>query len=276
MDKLVAGCKDIKKELGNTIQHAETFARSIMTTDTKPKWASAKVGDATILAFAKGAGMIEPNMATMLCYIISDADIEANKLKEMLTHSVNKSFNRISIDSDTSTSDTVAIMANGLAGTVDLDSFQKELDEICIYLAKEIVRDGEGATKLIELLITGAETREQAILTARSVINSPLIKTALYGADPNWGRFVMAIGKVFNYHVNIKDLKIFFGSGKSRKMIDAKTIDEDSVDLDAISALLKNDEIYIEIQLGNGQYSERVWGCDLTEGYIEENAFYTT
>ena len=276
MDKIISGCKNIMNDFGKTIEHAQSFARSIMTTDTRPKWASAKVGNATIIAFAKGAGMIEPHMATMLSYIVTDAEISAEQLKSMLSIAVNKSFNRISIDTDTSTSDTVVVMANGIAGPVNLELFQKELDEICTFLAKEIVRDGEGATKLIELTITGASTEEQAILTARSVINSPLIKTAIYGADPNWGRFVMAIGKVFKYTVNIKDLKIFFGKGDSRKMIDAQTIDDDRVDLDAISLLLKQNEIFIEIQLGSGKFSDTVWGCDLTEGYVEENAFYTT
>ncbi len=275
MAVIEAGCQNLQHEFGNTVKDAERFARSIMTTDTRPKWISAKVGDATIFGVAKGAGMVEPNMATMLSYFMTDADISSEKLQEILGRVVNQSYNRISIDTDTSTSDTVAILANGLAGEVDLDEFEKILLEISIYLAKEIARDGEGATKLIDLTVCGAQSQQQALLTAKSIVNSPLVKTAIYGADPNWGRFVMAIGKVFDYTVEIKDLKIFFGENREY-YIDADVIDRDVVPLDEISSMLKNEYVFIEVVLGNGSYSERVWGCDLTEGYVKENAYYTT
>lgn len=276
MDVIVRGCATLREDFGKTERHIENFARSIMTTDTRPKWVSAEVDGATILGIAKGAGMIEPNMATMLCYFATDAAVPSTRLRPMLKRVVNKSFNRISVDTDTSTSDTVVIMANGLAGTVSLDGFEEVLSEMAIYLAKEIARDGEGATKLIELVVSGAATAKQALLTAKSVINSPLVKTAIYGADPNWGRFVMAIGKVFAYSVDIAGLKILFGEGSERPVIDAEILDRDEVPLDEISAILKRNEVRIEIILGNGPYSERVWGCDLTEGYVVENARYTT
>lgn len=276
MEIIARGCDSLKQEFGRTEQHAELFARSIMTTDTRPKWASARVGNATLFAVAKGAGMIEPNMATMLSYFMTDAEIPSLQLQVMLKRVVDRSFNRISVDSDTSTSDTVVILANGLAGPVDLVEFEAALSEMAIHLAKDIARDGEGATKLIELQVSGAGTAEQALLTAKSVINSPLVKTAIYGADPNWGRFVMAIGKVFPYTVAISDLVILFGTGEERLRIDAATLDRDEVPLDRISELLKKDEVQIEIVLGNGPYAERVWGCDLTEGYVHENAHYTT
>lgn len=276
MEIIARGCETLKQEFGRTEQHAELFARSIMTTDTRPKRISARVGSATLFAVAKGAGMIEPNMATMLSYFMTDAEIPSARLQEMLQRVVNRSFNRISVDSDTSTSDTVVILANGLAGPVDPVAFEETLLEMAIYLAKEIARDGEGATKLIELVVSGAQTAEQALLTAKSVINSPLVKTAIYGADPNWGRFVMAVGKVFQYTVAISDLAILFGKGGHRLRIDAGTLDRDEVPLDQISELLKKDEVNIEIVLGKGPYAERVWGCDLTEGYVEENAHYTT
>ncbi|HKK01083.1 MAG TPA: bifunctional glutamate N-acetyltransferase/amino-acid acetyltransferase ArgJ [Desulfuromonadales bacterium] len=276
MDVITRGCATLRQDFGKSLQHAESFARAIMTTDTRPKWVSARVGGATIFAVAKGAGMIEPNMATMLSYFMSDAQIPANLLQEMLARVVNQSFNRISIDSDTSTSDTVVMLCNGLAGPVDLKEFEATLLEMAIHLAKEIARDGEGATKLIELAVSGAQSADQALLTAKSVINSPLVKTAIYGADPNWGRFVMAIGKVFQYTVDIADLKIFFAAGGKRLGIDAGILDRDEVPLDEISALLKNSEMRIEIVLGDGPFSERVWGCDLTEGYVKENAYYTT
>lgn len=276
MDVIAKGCATLKEDFGKTERHIENFARSIMTTDTRPKWVSAVVEGATILGIAKGAGMIEPNMATMLSYFATDAAVPSSQLRPMLKRVVDKSFNRISVDSDTSTSDTVVIMANGLAGTVSFDRFEEVLSEIAIYLATEIARDGEGATKLIDLVVSGAATAEQALLTAKSVINSPLVKTAIYGADPNWGRFVMAIGKVFTYSVDIAGLKILFGEGSARPMIDAGILDRDEVPLDKISEILKGNEVRIEIVLGNGPHSERVWGCDLTEGYVMENAHYTT
>ena len=276
MDKFRVACQNLKADFGNTRQHAENFARSIMTTDTHPKWVSGTVNGATVFGVAKGSGMIEPNMATMLSYFVTDAKIEASVLQPMLQRVVNQSFNRISVDTDTSTSDTVVILSNGLAGDVDSAQFESTLTEMAIFLAKELARDGEGATKLIELVVSGAATPEQALLSAKSVINSPLVKTAIYGADPNWGRFVMAIGKVFQYTVALEELKIFFGTGSPRLSIDAKKINQDTVPLAEISELLKQEEIVIEIVLGNGPYSEKVWGCDLTEKYVEENAHYTT
>jgi len=276
MAVIVEGCKTIAQDFGKTEQHVQNFAQSIMTTDTRRKVASALVGGATLLGIAKGAGMIEPNMATMLCYFMTDAAIPSSRLQPMLRRAVDKSFNRISIDTDTSTSDTVVALANGLAGPARSHEFEEALSEMSIYLAKEIARDGEGATKLIEIVVSGAQAAKQALATAKSVINSPLVKTAIYGADPNWGRFVMAIGKVFSYTVDIADLRIFFGDGESRPKIDAEALDQDTVPLEPISEILKRSEVRIEIVLGSGPYSERVWGCDLTEGYIRENAYYTT
>ncbi|HEY6873934.1 MAG TPA: bifunctional glutamate N-acetyltransferase/amino-acid acetyltransferase ArgJ [Geobacteraceae bacterium] len=276
MDIIADGCKTVRQDFGNTAHHVENFAKSIMTTDTRRKLISARVGGATILGIAKGAGMIEPNMATMLCYFMTDADISSSRLQPMLARVANQTFNRISVDTDTSTSDTVVILSNGLAGPVDPDEFETVLLEMAVYLAKEIARDGEGATKLIELVVSGARTAEQALLTAKTVINSPLVKTAIYGADPNWGRFVMAIGKVFQYSVDIADLRILFGAGDNRLRIDAEILDRDEVPLQEISEILRNNEVHIEIVLGNGAFAERVWGCDLTEGYVRENAHYTT
>jgi glutamate N-acetyltransferase / amino-acid N-acetyltransferase len=276
MATIIEGCRTLKQDFGKTERHAEDFARAIMTTDTRRKVVSARIGGATLLGTAKGAGMIEPNMATMLCYFITDADLPSPQLQLMLKRAVDKSFNRISIDTDTSTSDTVVILANGLAGPVHTDEFEQVLSEMAVHLAKEIARDGEGATKLIDLVVSGAQTPEQALVTAKSIINSPLVKTAIYGADPNWGRFVMAVGKVFAYTVDIAELRIIFGEGEGRPEIDAETLDRDAVPLERISEILKKNEVHIEVVLGKGPYSERVWGCDLTEGYIKENAYYTT
>jgi glutamate N-acetyltransferase/amino-acid N-acetyltransferase len=276
MELIDKACKEVKQDFGKTDEHIEAFARSIMTTDTRPKWVSAKVGGATMLGIAKGSGMIEPNMATMLCYFVTDAKIASYQLQPMLGRVVDQSFNRISVDTDTSTSDTVVILSNGMAGQVNQDEFEVVFLEMAIYLAKEIARDGEGATKLIELIVSGAQTQEQALLTAKAVINSPLVKTAIYGADPNWGRFVMAIGKVFQYSVDLRDLRIIFGKGAHRLQIDAGTLDRHEVPLEEISDILKRDEVHIEVVLGKGSYSERIWGCDLTEEYVKINAYYTT
>jgi glutamate N-acetyltransferase/amino-acid N-acetyltransferase len=276
MDILAKACKTVQQDFGKSLDHIEQFAKSIMTTDTRMKVVSATAGKATLLGIAKGAGMIEPDMATMLCYFVSDAKIPSNDLQAMLGRVVNRSFNRMSVDTDTSTSDTVVVLCNGVAGPVDLNEFEQALLEMSVFLAKEIARDGEGATKLIELDVTGARTPDQALLTAKSIINSPLVKTAIYGADPNWGRFVMAIGKVFQYTVDIRDLEIIFGQGENRQKINADILDRNAVPLDAISDLLKQNEVHIEVCLGKGPYSERVWGCDLTEGYIHVNAHYST
>ena len=274
--KIHEGCKSIAEQLGSSTEHIEKFARAIMTTDTHPKWSSCRVGNATILGVAKGAGMIEPNMATMLSYFVTDAKLSSEELRAILDRVVNKSFNRISIDSDTSTSDTVVILANGLAGRVDTEQFEAAFTKSAMQLAKEIARDGEGATKLIELTVSGAESQQMALKIAKSIINSPLVKTAIHGADPNWGRFVMAVGKVFEYPVPLADLSIHFKKGSQVLSVNAESLDADEVNLNAISKLLKNQEVFIEVVVGTGTFSETVWGCDLTKGYIEENAFYTT
>lgn len=276
METITENCKSLAGDFGREKMHIERFARSIMTTDTRLKIISGSAGDTKVLGVAKGAGMIEPNMATMLCYFMSDAAISSKDLQPMLRRVVNRSFNRISVDTDTSPSDTTVILCNGLSGPVNLLKFETTLSDMAVYLAKEIARDGEGATKLIELVVSGADTEEQALLTAKAVINSPLVKTAIYGTDPNWGRFVMAIGKVFQYSVDIGELIIFFGKGEKKQRIDAGIMDQNKVPLREISEILAKDEVHIEIVLGTGPYSEKVWGCDLTEEYVNVNAHYTT
>lgn len=276
IEKIHEGCKIIPEKLGSSPEYIDNFARAIMTTDTHPKWCSASIENSTLLGVAKGAGMIEPNMATMLSFFVTDAKISSEQLQTILRSVVNQSFNRISIDSDTSTSDTVVILANGLAGPVDTEIFEKTLRNSSIQLAKEIARDGEGSTKLIELTVSGAKSQEMALQISKSIINSPLVKTAIHGADPNWGRFVMAVGKVFEYPVPLSDLSIHFGTGSQVLTVNAESLNADTVKLDAISELLQNQEVFLEVVVGDGKFSETVWGCDLTKDYIEENAFYTT
>jgi len=276
MEKIRLGCKTIPDKIGPSPKFIENFSRAILTTDTHPKWCYDSLGNTSLLGIAKGSGMIEPNMATMLSFFVTDANISSKQLQSMLKRVVDKSFNRISIDSDTSTSDAVIILANGLAGPTDPNQFEETFTKSAIKLAKQIARDGEGATKLIELTVSGAKSKSMALKISKSIINSPLIKTAIHGADPNWGRFVMAIGKVFDYPVSLDDLSIYFGKRSNIQKITANNINSNTVNLDAISKLLEHNEVFIEVVVGNGGFSETVWGCDLSKGYIEENAFYTT
>lgn len=275
IQKIQKACNTLQEELESSVENLQHFITSMMTTDTYPKWHSRTIGEVTITGVAKGAGMIEPNMATMLSYIMTDALLPKEKMKSLLTRVVNQSFNRISIDTDTSTSDTVVFMANGLAGSVDEQEFEQALLEICIHLAKEIVRDGEGATKLIELTVEGAESADQALKTAKAMINSPLVKTAIYGADPNWGRMIMAIGKVFEYPVSLEDIQISFGKN-DKSLILHSTVEYDPTLFAKISECLQEKEVFLTVVVGKGEYSETVWGCDLTEEYVKANAYYTT
>jgi glutamate N-acetyltransferase / amino-acid N-acetyltransferase len=270
MEKIRAGLKGIRGELKKN--NLELAARAIMTTDRWPKFTSRRVGGAVVAGIAKGAGMIEPNMATMLVYLMTDAGLASDSLKPMLKRVVDKTFNAISIDTDTSTSDTVVLMANGLAGNVDAAEFERALLEVCEYLAREICRNGEGATKLITVEVSGAKDDAQAKRVAKAIVNSPLVKTAVYGCDPNWGRIIAATGKCFD-DADIEPAKttIRFGDGKVFER--GAPVD---CDLEALRAYLGQAEVTIGVDLGIAKGSGRVWGCDLTEEYIKENAYYTT
>ena len=187
-------------------------ATAMMTTDTIPKYISAKVGDATLVGIAKGVGMIEPNMATMLAFFFTDAKIAWADLDTMFRRVVDRTFNALSIDTDTSTSDTAAILANGFRGPVDLNAFEKTLHQVALDLVRKIASDGEGASKLIEVRVRSARDNAQAKRVAKAVLNSPLVKTAVYGADPNWGRIAMAIGKCEDEDDIVPEkVHIFFG-----------------------------------------------------------------
>ncbi len=269
MEKIRAGLKGIRGELRPN--NLELAARAIMTTDRYPKYVSCKVGASVIASIAKGAGMIEPNMATMLVYLMTDAALPAAALRPMLRRVVEPTFNSISIDTDTSTSDTVVLMANGLAGPVNPKKFEAGLLEVCEYLAREIARNGEGATKLITVEVGRAKSEAQAKRVAKSVVNSPLVKTAVYGSDPNWGRVIMAVGKCFDKNIEPGRTTIRFGQTKVFSR--GSPVD---CDLDALRSYLGQPEVLIGVDLGIGKASARVWGCDLTEEYIKENAYYTT
>jgi len=269
MDKIRAGLRGIRTELKpNNLKLA---AEAIMTTDAYPKYFSCQVGSAVIAGIAKGAGMIEPNMATMLVYLMTDAELPKAAIRPMLRRVVDRTFNCMSIDTDTSTSDTVVLMANGLAGKVRLGQFEKGLLEVCEYLTKEIARSGEGVTKLITVDVSRAKTQAQAKRVGKCVVNSPLVKTAVYGCDPNWGRVIMAVGKSFDPIIEPSKVTIRFGDTNVFKK--GSPVDSD---LEALRVYLGKSEITIGVDLGIGKASARVWGCDLSEGYIKENAYYTT
>jgi glutamate N-acetyltransferase/amino-acid N-acetyltransferase len=269
MDKIRAGLKGIRSELKS--DSLKLAAEAIMTTDKYPKYFSCQVGPAIIAGIAKGAGMIEPNMATMLVYLMTDAELPAASLRPMLKRVVDRTFNAVSIDSDTSTSDTVILMANGLAGPVNQREFEAGLLKLSEHLTREIARGGEGVTKLITVDVNSATTTVQAKRVAKSVVNSPLVKTAIYGCDPNWGRVIMAVGKTFDPSIEPGKVTIRFGDTSVFKK--GSPVD---CDLEALRKYLGQSEVMISVDLGIGKASARIWGCDLTEGYIKENAYYTT
>ncbi|GHJ42732.1 arginine biosynthesis bifunctional protein ArgJ [Catellatospora sp. TT07R-123] len=246
-------------------------ARAIMTTDTHPKLLSARCGDATVVGIAKGVGMIEPNMATLLTFFCTDARLDQPVLDQVFRRVMGRTFNAVSIDTDTSTSDTAVVLANGLAGPVDVDAFEQALSEVALGLVRQIVKDGEGASKLIEVRVTGARDDAQAKRVGKSVVNSPLVKTAVHGADPNWGRVAMAIGKCEDeLDIVPDDCAIGFGD---QELYPAEAGEEE---LERLRAYLRGDEIVITVDLGIGTGAFTVYGCDLSEGYIRINADYTT
>ncbi|MEN9817165.1 MAG: glutamate N-acetyltransferase/amino-acid acetyltransferase [Gemmatimonadota bacterium] len=244
-------------------------AEGIMTTDTHPKALSASVGDAVITWVAKGSGMIEPTMATMLAYIFTDAALDAPVLDALLREAVGASFNRLSVDTDTSTSDTCAILANGLAGPVEVAAFRAALVAGCTRMTELLARDGEGAEHLLRVTVRGADSDAEAHVVAKSIVNSPLVKTMVHGADPNVGRLLMAVGKCFACTIRpastdawINGVQVVAG-GERLPFDDA-----------VVRATLAAEVVEIAVALGVGDGEARAWGCDLTKGYVDENAAY--
>jgi glutamate N-acetyltransferase/amino-acid N-acetyltransferase len=259
-------------DVGRGMQSADfgAVAEGIMTTDLVPKIVSARVGDATIVGVAKGVGMVEPNMATVLVYFFTDADVPAEELKTIFRGAVERTFNCLSVDTDTSTSDTAIMFANGMAGPVEISEFASAVNEIADELVRKLARDGEGATKLIEVTVQGGRDYEQAKRVAKSVVNSPVVKTAIHGGDPNWGRITVAIGKCEDdtdiepdhTTIVISGLEVFPADVEDR--------------LSELADLLSEERVEIRIDLGIGDASATVWGCDMTEEYVKINAEYST
>jgi glutamate N-acetyltransferase / amino-acid N-acetyltransferase len=246
-------------------------ATAIMTTDTVAKHVALSCGDATITGIAKGVGMIEPNMATLLTFFFTDAEVAQPELDAIFRRVVDRTFNAVSIDTDTSTSDSAAILANGVAGPVDLDEFERVLHQVALSLTKAVAADGEGAEKLIEVRVLGARDDAQAKRVAKAIVNSPLVKTAVHGADPNWGRVAMAIGKCED-ELDIDPAKVVIRFG------DVEIYPAPSTEqvLAAATEQMRGDEVVITAELGISGGAFTVYGCDLTDGYIRINADYTT
>jgi glutamate N-acetyltransferase/amino-acid N-acetyltransferase len=271
MDKIRAGIGALPEQFDS--RDAEKVAQGIMTTDTVHKIAEATVAGSTarVVGVAKGVGMIEPNMATLIAMLFTDAQISAQDLDRVFRAVINRTFNCVSVDTDTSTSDTAIIIASGKAGTVDHTAFEEALHSVLLSLTKQVARDGEGAETLLEVCVDTAADYAQAKTVAKAIVNSPLVKTAVHGADPNWGRVAMAIGKCSDYtDINQDNVVIRFGTQE----VYPHQVDDSG--LQALSAYMKGDEVRIHVSLNTGTHSATVWGCDLTDGYVRINADYTT
>lgn len=270
MDKIKDGIRGLRSELRTG--DLEATARAIMTTDTRPKYRCARIGDAVLVGMCKGSGMISPDMATMLAFFYTDAAVDEVNLQRLLNEAVSNSFNMVSIDTDTSTSDTALILANGQAGPVDLVAFGATLQAMAIELAQEIARDGEGATKLLEVTVTGARDDTQARRIAKVITDSPLVKTAVHGADPNWGRIAMAIGKCHvETDINPEHVRIAFGG---LALYEGRPLGDKL--LPQLEDYLRGDKVVIRVDLGIKDGTATAWGCDLTAEYVQINAEYTT
>lgn len=266
IEKIETGIRGI---MGDLVDDPSLGAEGIMTTDTHPKALSVSVGATTLTVVAKGSGMIEPNMATMLAYIFTDAAFDAEALDRMLRAAVHVSFNMLSVDTDTSTSDTCAIMASALAGAVDEAEFQNALTAACIRMTEILARDGEGAEHLVRATVRGARDEDEARTVAKALINSPLVKTMVHGADPNVGRLLMAVGKCFDRDIRPTTTDAWI-NGYAVVRGGARLDFDDSV----VRETLKREVVDLEVSLGSGPSSATAYGCDLTKGYIDENAAY--
>jgi glutamate N-acetyltransferase/amino-acid N-acetyltransferase len=272
---------EAKAKLRSNAEASLEAERAIMTTDTRSKEVAIEHRGLRVAGIVKGAGMIEPNMATMLCFLYTDADFPANVLRDCLKDAVKDSFNMLTVDGDTSTNDTVLLTATGKArGKVE--DFQEALRYVCVDLARQMARDGEGASKYFETVVTGARNKEDARLAAKAVARSSLVKTAVYGADPNWGRIICAVGYS---GAEMDPEKITLGlegespTGSRLSLQKVSLVEKGHIVegiLDQAREIMRGDSIIINIDLGLGDASARGFGCDLTHEYVNVNANYTT
>ncbi len=265
-DRLIAGAGPALDS-----NDARDAARAIMTTDTHPKTASVSAGAATVVGIAKGSGMIEPDMATMISVITTDAEIAPDRLDAMLRRVCDVTFNALSVDTDTSTNDLVVILANGAAGQVDEADLEAALGAVSLDLTRQLAFDGEGAETLIVVTVNEARDDAQAKRVAKAVVNSPLVKTAVHGCDPNWGRVAMAIGKCSDEtDIDPERVRIRFGD---QEVYPTPATPEALAELEAY---LASDEVRISADLGVAGGAFTAYGCDLTDQYVRINADYTT
>lgn len=282
MERLLDGMRQAAGRLGRTAEHGLAAEKAVMTTDTKPKQACATVTidgrKVTVGGMSKGSGMIEPNMATMLGFITTDAAISPAMLKRALSLAIAKSFNRLVVDGDESTNDSVFLLASGCAGNAPIvrggeafESFQSALEAVCISLAKQMATDGEGATKFVTVTVRGAKSEKDAARAARAVAKSPLAKTSWFGRDPNWGRVLAAVGYSGADVVDTK-AEVFYDkvwAYRFGKIADA-------AQLEKLAKVMKKDafEVVVDLHLGTGESS--VYTCDFSLDYVHINADYTT
>jgi glutamate N-acetyltransferase / amino-acid N-acetyltransferase len=271
IEKVRTGLASLPFPLPNN--DADSVARGIMTTDTVHKIAEAMIGSgpARVVGVAKGVGMIEPNMATLITMVFTDANVEGDVLDAIWRRVIDRTFNCVSVDTDTSTSDTAIVLASGAAGVVNLAELEVALEQVTQSLTKQVARDGEGAETLIEVCVDQARDSEQAKTVAKAIVNSPLVKTAVHGADPNWGRVAMAIGKCSQY-TDIDQDKVIIRFGDQ----EVYPVAVDETGLKQLSEYMRGDDVRIHVSLQIGQATSTVWGCDLTDGYVRINADYTT
>lgn len=282
IERLLAGMKAAKAELGRTAAHGLAAEKAVMTTDTRPKEACAKVviggKTVTVGGMAKGSGMIEPNMATMLGFITTDAAISPAMLRRSLLLAIEKSFNRVVVDGDESTNDSVFLMASGEAGNEtitrsgeDFRAFTDALCAVCISLARQMATDGEGATKFVTVTVRGAKTQRDADRAARAVAKSPLAKTSWFGRDPNWGRVLAAVGYS---GAEVEDMKTEVFYGKEWAFRCGQVADEEQ--LKRLGKVLAADSFEVIVDLHLGKFESCIYTCDFSLDYVHINADYTT
>jgi glutamate N-acetyltransferase / amino-acid N-acetyltransferase len=281
MDRVRGGISEMPAKLAGDLTGAEEFCQAILTTDLVQKMVcvSVQIDGRTVhvAGAAKGSGMIHPNMATMLGFVTTDAAIGNESLQYLLRRATDRTFNMITVDGDTSTNDMLVAMASGLAGNEELTQQHQDwpkldaaLTYVCEVLAKAIARDGEGATKLVEVQVRGAQSDESAAAIAKTVIGSSLVKSAVFGADANWGRIIAAVGRA-GQPVNVETVDIALGDIRVLEQSRPIPFDED-----AALEYLKGDTVHIHVDLNMGEGSATGWGCDLTYDYVRINAAYRT
>jgi len=259
--------KELSSSLESTKKSSKDAAKAIMTTDTFPKEISFEFDDFKIAGIAKGAGMIEPNMGTMLAFIFTNASISKEKLKYSLRDVVDKTFNMVTVDGDTSTNDTVLLSSTkSSTSEVNYEEFKEALEYVCRELSKMIARDGEGSSKFIEMTVSGAKNELGARDAVKSVLRSPLVKSAIYGEDPNIGRIIAALGKS-SASFDEEDIKIDINN---IRVVNKGRINN----LHEVKDKMKNDSIEIQVSLGSGNYEANGWGCDLSPEYVQINSGY--